>query len=96
MIDVKGVQPFWFAFEEPVPADEKVFCRSWFKEVDPPYRKGQGIRIRFGQSALHLGLCWRSGAKSELQVVGYELPDVSSDVIGRWGQDDAEDPQEDR
>jgi hypothetical protein len=82
VIDVKGIVPVWAAWEE-VDRDERRVERSWFKEVDPPYRRGVGYRIRLGSRALHFGVMRHTRARSELDVVGREVA-ATVDDIADW------------
>lgn len=95
MIEVRGVFPLWVARETGRDSNDGRAGVSWFKEVDRPYRKGRGVWLRLGKQALHVGVQWRSGAKSDIDVLGYDLPDVDGEVIGGWQRDDPEVPKED-
>lgn len=95
MIDVRGIFPVWVAVEEDIPAeDRRRIGRAWFREVDPPYRRGQGMWLRLGHRALHIGVQHRTRARSDVDVLGREVDDVDGVVIGGW-RNGPDVPQED-
>lgn len=92
MIEVRGIFPIWVA-SEAVSTDEGFAGVSWFKEIDPPFRRGRGVWLRFGHRALHLGVQHRTRAQSDLDVLGRET-ETDGTIIGGW-RDGSEVPQED-
>lgn len=55
MIDVHAWGPFWWAINWDPP--ERRLYPTWFKEVEEPYRYGQGLGLRIGTNAIEFGLC---------------------------------------
>lgn len=95
MIEVRGLFPLWVARETGVDADDGRTGVSWFKEIDPPYRRGRGVWLRLGRRSFHVGVQRRSGAKSDVDVLGREVDDVDGEQIGAWLRD-TDLPKEDR
>ena len=63
--------------------------RGWIREIDPPYRWGQGVRIRLSRSRwLELGLCRRRSFDNPYEAVREDLGGrdlaVPPKTIGDW------------
>lgn len=78
-INYKGQEPFYIGWE--IGATGRILGRSWFHEVDPPYRAGKAVRIRLGSRAIHLGICGRAK-----RPVIHDT-DTSIEEIKRWVYD---------
>jgi hypothetical protein len=61
-----------------------VVSRSWVVETVPPYRTGNGFRIRLGSRAFHLGTCRPAPNSGPLGLVGGGLVDSTPEDIGKW------------
>ena len=56
----------------------KIFGWAFFAEVQPPFRFGNGLRLRIGSRALQVGIC-RKAPRSLIHDV-----DVDPEEIGKW------------
>jgi hypothetical protein len=89
VIEVRGVVPLWGSVERDADRATRRVRHSWFREDDPPFRRGQGVRIllpmskRRGSRALHFGLMRRSRAKSHVDVLGRETG-AAVEEISTW------------
>jgi hypothetical protein len=55
MMTTKGVVPFWVGRETDV--EGPVLARVWIHEIEAPFRKGWGLRLRVGRTAVAVGVC---------------------------------------
>jgi len=65
-----------------------VVSRSWVVEVEPPYRTGNGFRLRLGRRAWHLGICHPNPDAGPLGFVGGGGVEVTPEQIGKWTFDE--------
>ena len=77
MIDIKGKGPIWFGVFDQAPPEHTI----WFREIDPPYRHGRGVRV----GRLAFGLCRRdhSGEDDKSALNGRDL-EVPVNEIRDW------------
>lgn len=73
---IVGHDPFYFGIEED--ADGKVLSISWMVQPEPPSRHGKAVRVRFGKTAYHLGIC-RKRKKPFVREV-----ENTPEEIGKW------------
>jgi hypothetical protein len=84
--------PLWrkwlyFGLEDEIEKNNRWAIPFWFLEETEPYRLGRGYRFRMGrESAFHIGIAERSGAKSHADVLGNSeaLGETPPEEIGKW------------
>lgn len=76
----------YFGHEDEVP-HAKVWEQFWFIEENPPYRIGNGWRMREGRDvAFHIGVAVSAPAvSSDLEILGGFVIDVPPHELGQWG-----------
>lgn len=100
MISVHGIGPLWAGVyhlrDEPLPLTRYhefgVGRRVWFREIDPPYRHGVGVRITIWPGiAIGFGVCRRDrdGRDDYTALEGHDIP-ADPPTIRKWGYDDGE------
>jgi hypothetical protein len=67
-VRIRGVGPIYVATETKCPV-RAVVSRAWITEMAPPYRKGNGWRLRVGRFAVQVGTCTKH-------------PEVSENILG--------------
>jgi hypothetical protein len=81
MFDVRGVTPFFVGKEW---GSEVPSGRFWFREIDPPFRRGWGLRFRWGVNSYCFGLCYRTRKRSSLEALdGYDM-NKTPEEISEW------------
>jgi len=85
LIVVHGVGPVYWGVEREARADPKVVSTAWLLEIEPPYRESySAIRVRFGDRAVHLGLCKKNKDTTGIDMIGRTL-DLEASDIAKWG-----------
>jgi hypothetical protein len=64
--------------------------RSWVVEIEPPFRSGNGFRVRLGSRAFHLGVCRPNPEAGPMGLLGGTVVDTTPEDIGKWTLDDVE------
>ena len=65
-------------------ASGPLLARSWVVEVEPPFRTGNGFRIRLGSRAFHLGVCRPAPDSGPLGLLGGAGVGTTPEDIGKW------------
>jgi hypothetical protein len=60
--------------------DRRFFTYAWLQETNPPWRKGEGRRIRIGRKELHFGTC----KKGEDPERVHPTPETDPAVAEAW------------
>ena len=77
----------YFGHEDEIEKSNHVWTPFWFLEESPPFREGNGFRIREGPfEAFHVGLAHPSGKSSHAEIMGDtgQLADISPEEISSW------------
>jgi hypothetical protein len=91
MLTVKGVGPVWVGHE--AGAAGKRISTAWFREIDRPYRVGRGVRVRFGEHGLAIGVVTEHHRRDgEDDYTGLMAHDVTAPAaeIRKWGENGEE------
>lgn len=82
----------YFGHEDEIPT-AKVWERFWFIEENPPYRIGNGWRMKEDHDvAFHFGIATRISDRSELEILGGSNLPATPTEIGLWGATTEEPP----
>lgn len=85
MLRMKGVLGVYVGWERDC-EEPKVFSKTFFRELAPPFRYGTGRRVRFGTQAFQIGRYKVNKEATETidQLGGRALPQFTPEEIGRW------------
>ncbi len=61
-----------------------IVSRSWAVETEPPYRAGNGLRLRLGSRAFHVGTASPTAEDDPRRVVGKADVEATPEEIGKW------------
>lgn len=90
MIHLTRVSPkrwLYYGTEDEVTNDFLV-QKFWFIEDSPPFRVGNGWRLRGVRDvAFHLGIAVRSAATTAAEALGGSELETDPESIGRWSTD---------
>ena len=86
-VRIRGVGPFYFATETRCTV-RKHLSKAWITEMAPPYRKGNGVRLRISHYAVQFGTCRKTAINEDadelIEHVGWRKMPEKVDDISRW------------
>jgi hypothetical protein len=85
VIRVRGLGPLYWGIEkDSTSADKRFFTYAFLQETNPPWRQGDGRRLRLGRKEFHFGTC-KKGTDPELLIpTQHSDPEVAAALRGQW------------